>query len=124
MPAPHSNEQSEILVLASGEFGRSPGQDKQFADPGASLYVLILHAMHVPPLVPRKPALQVQAFKSELPRGASAFAGQDKHVVNVVAPSLLEYVPDGQLAHADDPVDFLNFPDGHTVHGSVLALPT
>ena len=48
VPAPHLNEQSEILVLASGEFGRSSGQDEQFADPGASLYVPMLHALHLP----------------------------------------------------------------------------
>ena len=41
------NEQSNILVLASCEAGLSAGQDKQFADPGASLYVPISHALHV-----------------------------------------------------------------------------
>jgi len=35
VPAPHSNEQSAILIIASGDFVRSGTQDKQFADRGA-----------------------------------------------------------------------------------------
>ena len=123
VPAPHSNEQSKRLVLASGEAGLLAGQDKQFADPGASLYVPISHALHVPPSVPSKPALQVQAFKAELPRGASAFDGQDKHFVNVVAPPSREYVPEAQPVHAADPDDSLYLPATHAVHVPVPALP-
>jgi len=63
--------------------------------------------------------LQAQAFKSELPRGESAFAGQDKHVV---APSLIEYEPELQLVHVDGPVDSLYLPEGQAVHFPVLAL--
>jgi hypothetical protein len=67
--------------------------------------------------------LQVQALKAELARGASAFAGQDKHVVNVVAPCFREYVPEAQLTHGADPVESLYLPDGQAVHVPVPALP-
>jgi hypothetical protein len=45
VPGAHRTEQFEMLVVASGEFGRSAGQDEQFANPGTFLYVPIAHGL-------------------------------------------------------------------------------
>jgi hypothetical protein len=63
------------------------------------------------------PALHVQLLAAELALGALVPAGQETHVVAVVAPVVVEYVPVPQSTHAALPVTFLCFPATQATHG-------
>jgi hypothetical protein len=55
-----------------------------------ALYFPATHAVHVPPLGPVHPALQVQFVKDALPAGEVEFDGQAMHVELAVAPTAIE----------------------------------
>jgi hypothetical protein len=80
------------------------------------LYVPATHAVHVPPLGPVKPALQVQAVRAALASGELELVGHPRQVVSTVAPTVVEYVPTAQLRHRDGPVVILYVPATHAVH--------
>ncbi len=88
--------------------------------PLLGLYFPATQAVHGPPSGPVKPALQaevIQAVTDELPLGEMEPAGQVMHVVEIVAPVLVEYVPDPQSVHTALPLLGLYFPATQTLHG-------
>ena len=71
-------------------------------DPFVSLPVVDLkvpttQAVHVPPLDPVKPVLQVQAASAELGLGELELVGHATQVVATVAPTVVEYFAAPQL---------------------------
>ena len=108
------------------------------SDPATTLKVPAAHSVHVSPLGPEYPALQMHAVRALLPAGALECVGQSKHVESSVAPKVAEYLPDPQLSHIDSavaptisenlpapqllhaaaPVTALYLPDSHCVHVS------
>ncbi len=87
----------------------------------AALPVLILNLpatqiSHEPPSGPVNPALQVQAATAELATDELELVGQVMHVVEIVAPVLVEYVPAKQSVHAALPVLILNLPATQIAH--------
>ena len=83
--------------------------------PGIVLYLPASHALHVPPLGPLHPLLQVQLVETALPAGDWAFDGQALHVA-ADAPDTLEYVPDVHCVHTAAAVNVLYLPASHAVH--------
>lgn len=81
------------------------------------LYFPATQEVHRPPSGPVKPALQTQALTAELAVGELEFAGHVRHVVAIVAPAAVEYVPAPQSAHAALPLAILYFPATHAAHG-------
>ena len=63
-----------------------------------------------------KPALQTQAATAELASGELELAGHARHVVAIVAPTDIEYVPAKQSVHAALPLIVLYFPATQEVH--------
>jgi hypothetical protein len=75
----------------------------------AALPVLILYLpatqeLQGPPSAPVNPALQVQAATVELASGELELVGHVTHVVEIVAPVLVEYVPAKQSVHKAEPL--------------------
>jgi hypothetical protein len=69
------------------------------------------------------PALQVQAATAELASGELELVGHVMHVVEIVAPILVEYVPTRQSVHASLPV-ILYLPATQAVHVSLAGFDT
>jgi len=67
-------------VLCSGEL-EFAGQSSQAAAPAPALYVPTTHAMQVPPLLPEKPVLHVQAVERMLPARELELAGHTSHAI-------------------------------------------
>ncbi len=67
-------------------------------------YEPVAQAVHVPEFMSMKPTLHVQEVTTELGLGELEFAGHAIHVVAIVAPTVVEYVPAPQLVHAALPV--------------------
>ncbi len=80
------------------------------------LYFPATQAVHGTPSGPVNPALQAQALTAELAVGELEFAGHARHVVAIVAPTDMEYVPDKQSVHAALPLIVLYFPATQEVH--------
>jgi hypothetical protein len=69
------------------------------------LYLPATQTVHVPPLEPVNPRLQVQLASALQPlHEAPELAGQAIQVVATVAPAVVEYVPAPQLVHVAEPV--------------------
>ena len=94
------------------------------ADPVDDLYFPVTHAVHVPPLDPVKPVLQVQLVKDGLPVGELEFNGQVMQVEVVEAPTAEEYVSSPQLVHTGAPVVVKYVPAPQSVHVEVDEDPT
>jgi hypothetical protein len=92
-------------------------QSVHVADPVDALYFPVAQFAHVPPSGPVHPALQMQLDKVELATGELEFVGQVLHVVLVVAPDAIEYVPAPQSEHVAVPDAILYFPATHRLHG-------
>jgi hypothetical protein len=73
--------------------------------------------VHVPPLGPVNPALQVHAATAELEIGELELVGHARHVAAAVAPVAAEYFAAAQSVHRAVPVMILYFPAAHAVHG-------
>ena len=87
----------------------------------AALPVLILYlpatqAEQTPPFGPVNPALQVQSPAAELALYEIEFEGHVIHVVEIVAPVLVEYVPAPQSVHDALPLVVLYLPATQAVH--------
>jgi len=79
------------------------------------------HAVHVPPLGPYNPELQMHLVNAEQPlHEAPVLTGHATHVVATVAAVVVEYVLAEQLVHSTLPVVLLNFPATHATHGPPL----
>jgi hypothetical protein len=99
-------------------------------DPFVSLPVVDLkvpttQAVHVPPLDPVKPVLQVQAASAELGLGELELVGHATQVVATVAPTVVEYLPAPQLMQAVANVVVVvikYFPTAQSVHAAVSAV--
>ena len=66
-----------------------------------AVYFPATHVEHGPPAGPSEPALHEQSVTRELPAGVSECGGQAVQVDEAAAPATAEYVPAGQLRHAD-----------------------
>ena len=129
----HSLSLRQLTQLAP-EF---TGHPTQLALPSASRYVPTKQFTHGPPhgpLVPAGharhaatastdafenacPASQVQAPSSPQPtHDAPEFAGHGTHADASFAPTVVEYVLDGQLEHAPEPLVFFHVPAAQAVH--------
>ena len=71
------------------------------AEPVMFLYLPVTQAVHGPPFGPENPTLHVQAARAELEVGELELVGQARQVV---APTVVEYVPVSQLVHVTEPV--------------------
>ncbi len=88
-------------------------QDVHVAVPGVPVYFPARHSAHGPPFSPDAPALQVQAASAELESGEFELVGHARHVVEVVADNVLEYVPVGHPVHAASLIVSLYLPAPH-----------
>ncbi len=104
------------LAPSTAEYVAVP-QSVHASLPALVLYFPATHVVHVPPFAPVNPALQVQAARAELASGELELAGHVIHVVEIVAPVLVEYVPVEQSVHTALPVVY--FPAMHAVHPTV-----
>ena len=86
------------------------------AEPVVFFHVPAAHAVHVPPSGPVYPTLQVQEVATELGLGELELVGHAIHVVPIVAPTVVEYVPAVQLEHTALPVALLYLPATQAVH--------
>ena len=68
-------------------------QRAQEASPEELLYVPAVQAVHGPPSRPEEPEWHVQSLSLLLPDGDDDRVGQLKHVIAVVAPGVMEYLP-------------------------------
>lgn len=80
------------------------------------LYLPATQVEHTPPSGPVNPALQIQATTSVLDVAEFEFVGHVKHTDDVLAPTVVEYVPTPQSVHAALPLLVLNLPEMHSVH--------
>ena len=71
------------------------------------MYVPAAHAVHIMPLGPVYPALQMQSEAALLPVGELLFAGQPEHTLDDDAPIDGEYLPSPQSVQLPDPVSSL-----------------
>jgi hypothetical protein len=85
--------------------------------PITALYLPVTHITHGPPFGPLAPALQVHVVIAELPTGELEASGQLRHVSEVFAPSVQEYVPSEQSVHTAVPFATLYLPTAHRTHG-------
>ena len=74
------------------------------AVPGVPVNFPATQSVHVPPLAPDEPALQVQAVSNELEAGEYELPGHATHALATVAPAVTEYVPAVQFVHTVAPV--------------------
>jgi hypothetical protein len=88
----------------------------QFTDPCIVLYLPAAHSVHVPPVSPVDPLLQMQVVKDVLPAGDCAFDGQALHVAFDDAPTAVEYLPDVHSVHTVPAVNVVYLPASHAVH--------
>jgi len=106
------------------------------SEPEMLLYLPATHTMHVPPLGPVYPTMQLHMEMSELPASDREFEGHVWHVVSLeapmaeeylfsthdkqatsaAAPSVAEYLPALQSMHESAPVTDLYFPATHGIH--------
>ena len=83
---------------------------------GELVYVPAVQLVQDPPSGPIKPLdplLHVQLLEASLPGGDDDREGQLKHVLDVVAARLVEYLPAAQSVQ-DELLLFLNLPAGHS----------
>ena len=75
-----------------------PTQVSQIAEPGELLYVPAVQLVHAPPSGPLDPLSHVQSLRASLPAvhnpgtHVDDRAGQPKHMLDVAAPEVLEYL--------------------------------
>jgi hypothetical protein len=69
-----------------------------------TLYLPVTQAVHVPPLGPVNPTLQVQLASAVLPAGELTLAGQARQVVADVAFTVCEKVLAEQAVHSTEPL--------------------
>jgi hypothetical protein len=92
-------------------------QSVHVALPLIVLYFPATQEVHRPPSGPVKPMLHTQALTAELAVGELEFAGHARHVVAIVAPTDIEYVPTKQSVHTPVPEMILYLPETHATHG-------
>ena len=114
-PAEHTRQVVATVAPTVVEYVPTP-QSVHTALPVAILYFPATHAVHGPPIGPVDPALHVQAARTELEIGELEFVGHAMHVVAIVAPTVVEYVPAPQSVQTALPVEILYFPVTHAVH--------
>ena len=76
-------------------------------EPDDGLYVPATQAVHVPPLLPVYPALQVHWVMSVLPSGEFELAGHATQSDKEVAPVDARYLPAGHRSHDALPIEAL-----------------
>ena len=73
------------------------------------------------PIKPLDPLLHVQSLGASLPGGDDDREGQLRHVLDVVAARLVEYLPAAQSVQ-DELLLFLNLPAGHSSQSPLFLL--
>ena len=73
-----------------------------------------------PPSGPLDPLLHVQSLRAWLPDGDDDREGQLEHVLDVVAPEVVEYVPPTQRVQEAEPGEILYVPAVQIVQDSPL----
>ena len=96
-------------------------QRAQDAEPGELLYVPAVQLVQDPPVEPLDPMLHVQSLGAWLPDGDDDREGQLEHVLDVVAPEIVEYVPPAQRAQEAEPGEILYVPAVQLVQDPPLA---
>jgi len=91
-------------------------QEVHGAAPVGILYVPARHPVHVPPLGPVYPELQVQAVIPVLFRGEFEFELQLVQVDSAICADSPEYLPVAQEVHGAAPIGILYVPARHPVH--------
>lgn len=79
----------------------------------------VLQGVHEPPLLPWKPGLQMHDCSWVDPLALAALAGQLEQLSMLIAPTIDEKVPPGQVVHAEDalaPEVFEYVPPGQATH--------
>jgi len=84
--------------------------------PVITLYFPGTHSAHGPPFGPLAPALQMHAVSTELLATELELSGQLRHLSELLAPSVPEYVPTKQFVQAAVPFVILYLPTAHNVH--------
>ena len=84
--------------------------------PVTVLYLPGTHSAHGPPFGPLAPVLHVQAVNAELLVTELELSGQLRHLSELLAPSVPEYVPTKQFVQAAVPFVILYLPTAHNVH--------
>jgi len=97
----HAQHPGEVAIAAELNWFAGQVYGIHAESPGAALYVPGAHAVQSAPLLPVKPAIQVQ-------------------LLMLIAPSS-EDEPTGQMEHVAGPGAALNVPAGHCVHTPPLA---
>ena len=111
----HARQVVAIVAPAVIEYVPAP-QSVHAELPLVVLYFPATQAVHEPPLGPVNPVLHVQAARAELAIGELELVGHVIHVVEIVAPVLVEYVPAPQSVHAALPPVVLYLPATQAVH--------
>ena len=75
-----------------------------------NLYLPAVQRVQDPPLGPLDPMLHVQSLGAWLPDGDDDREGQLEHVLDVVAPEIVEYMPPAQRAQEAEPGEILYVP--------------
>ena len=84
------------------------------------MYVPAVQLVQDPPTGPIKPLdplLHVQSLRASLPDGDDDWEGQLKHMLDVVAPEVVEYVPPAQRVQDAGPGELLYVPAMHISQG-------
>ena len=76
-----------------------------------------MRSAHGQPLEPLDPLLHVQSLGALLPDVDDDQEGQLEHVLDVVSPEVVEYVPLTQRAQDAEPGEILYMPATHSEHG-------
>lgn len=105
----HAEHVAEVLAPITAEYVPAP-QSVHATLPLLVLYFPATHAVHTPPLGPDDPALQEQPAIAELDAAEVEFTGHTIQTDETVAPTVVEYVPPGQLEQTPDPVTSLYLP--------------
>jgi len=84
--------------------------------PVITLYFPGTHSAHGPPFGPLAPVLHVHAVSTELLATELELSGQLRHLSELLAPSVPEYVPTKQFVQAAVPFVILYLPTAHNVH--------
>jgi hypothetical protein len=108
-------------VFASPEIVVS-GHVIQMPVPIPALYVPIPHALHAKPSAPVYPARHVQSAALPLPDNEKVLAGHPRHVLILVALSVVLYVPARHLVHVSAPAA-LYVPARQRVHALISVAP-
>ena len=107
-----------------GIYAMSGAGVRQVGDATELVYVPAVQLVQDPPSGPIKPLdplLHVQSLRTSLPDGDDDWDGQLEHVLDAVAPEIVEYLPPTQRAQEAGPEEILYVPAVQLVQDPPLA---